>query len=1190
MHLKRLDIQGFKSFSEKTILDFDSGITSIVGPNGCGKSNIADAIRWVLGEQSMKAIRGTKLEDIIFVGTEFRKPVGFAEVSLTLDNSDGILPLEYSEVTISRRFFRSGESEYFINKTSCRLKDIYNLFLDTGIGKDGYSIIGQGRIDEILSTKSEDRRIVFEEASGIMKFKVRKEEAEKKLELTRQNLLRINDILNELFSHLEPLKEQASIAKKYLSLRDKLKDLEVNVYLDLITRLKEKLKEHDESYNSALGNKNELANKIEQISKDKLSKSVQLKSLEDKLDTSRREYYSLEASLEKSLGELNLNNEKINGLTQNISRIDGDILVLTNNSENVLNNILQNESTIQELNTAYANLLKNLSTTEKKRQEILSDLDTYEKHLEQMKSSLMDKLDFLSDKKIQVANISNHIENSYKQNLNIDKEIREIGLNINEENLKKEALNNNIKHIIQEFDALTSSLESLIAQRKQLDLTLASAKDKKNIMTSEMQVKSSKYKMLQSMENNLEGYTRTVKAFLQACNKAAFPTKGIKGALGQLISVKDEYSAAVEIALGGAIQNIVTQTEEDAKAAIEFLKKNNMGRATFLPITSVKGSYLDRNIINEAKKCEGFCGVASDLIGYDHEYAGIILNFLGRVIIVKDLDSGIAMARKFKYNFRIVTLDGDMLNNSGAISGGSKDVNISGILSRANQITELVEDIDKLKEDLSHIEENILLIINNLEKSSKSVATLQSSLKEKELLRLREENQLSNALKNLKNITAREEMLKQEKAQLLKQIEETKIELGKYTNEQKEIEDAIARLKNDIDQYSETRKENISSRDSILTELTNHKIAINSVSNEISSVKKNIEKLLEEKEIILKGLTEKQGEKIRIENQITSLKEKNIVLNESIKSYQEEKTGRNITIDSLGEERKTLEEDLQRATTNLENASNNISLLNEDLNRLAIKRTKSEAELDGIQNRLWDEYELTYNNALVNKKDIGGMQKAQKEIGQLKEQIKELGVVNVSAIEDYTKTKERYEFMNIQKIDLEDAGEKLKKIILEMNILMEKQFNENFNLINKNFNLVFKELFGGGMANLRLVDKTNILECGIEIDVQPPGKKLQNMMLLSGGERAFTAIALLFSILLLKPVSFCVLDEIEASLDDANVSRFASYLSKLSHKTQFVVITHRKGTMEAADALYGVTMQEKGISKVVSMKIGDKAV
>ena len=364
--------------------------------------------------------------------------------------------------------------------------------------------------------------------------------------------------------------------------------------------------------------------------------------------------------------------------------------------------------------------------------------------------------------------------------------------------------------------------------------------------------------------------------------------------------------------------------------------------------------------------------------------------------------------------------------------------------------------------------------------------------------------------------------------------------------------------------------------------------------DEIGDVSKNIQarllRVLEEKEIILKGLTEKQGEKIRIENQITSLKEKNIVLNESIKSYQEEKTGRNITIDSLGEERKTLEEDLQRATTNLENASNNISLLNEDLNRLAIKRTKSEAELDGIQNRLWDEYELTYNNALVNKKDIGGMQKAQKEIGQLKEQIKELGVVNVSAIEDYIKTKERYEFMNTQKIDLEDAGEKLKKIILEMNILMEKQFNENFNLINKNFNLVFKELFGGGMANLRLVDKTNILECGIEIDVQPPGKKLQNMMLLSGGERAFTAIALLFSILLLKPVSFCVLDEIEASLDDANVSRFASYLSKLSHKTQFVVITHRKGTMEAADALYGVTMQEKGISKVVSMKIGDKAV
>lgn len=1189
MHLKKLEIQGFKSFLDKTTLDFDLGITSIIGPNGCGKSNIADAIRWVLGEQSMKAIRGSKLEDVIFVGTEFRKPVGFAEVSLTLDNSDGFLPLEYSEVTITRRFFRSGESEYYINKTQCRLKDIYNLFLDTGIGKDGYSIISQGKIDEILSTKSEDRRLVFEEASGIMKYKVRKEESEKKLELTKQNLLRINDILNELHSHLEPLKEQAEVAKKFLSLRDSLKDLEINVYLELITNIKEKLKENERIYNSQLDNKNELANKINEITREKANKQNNLKILEEKLDTSKRGYYAIEANLEKSQGELNLNHEKINGLNQNVFRIDEEILTLNNREKNVLGSVAKNQEILKELNEKYINLLEDLSLAEKKKEEVLSKLDTYEKHLEEMKSSYMDKLDILSDKKVQVVNINNHIENLRKQNLNIDNEIDDMGSNIKEELARKEALQISINKVTSDLNILTSSLEAFIAKRKQLDHVLATEKEKKNLINSDIQVRTSKYKMLQSMENNLEGYNKTVKNFLQSCNKGSFLRKGIRGALGQLITVNSGYTAAIEIALGGAIQNIVTDTEEDAKAAIEFLKKHNMGRATFLPITSVKGSHLDKRIIDQVRECKGFCGVASDLIQYDSVYTGIIMHLLGRVVVVEDLNAGIAIARKFKYGFRIVTLDGDMLNTSGAISGGSSNVNISGILSRANQITELAQDIEKLKKDLSITDSNISSVIVNIENLSKEVTEVQNSIKEKETFRLREENQLSNTITALKNITARMEMLKQEKIQLAKQIENAKIELSKYLNEQKQIETEINVLRDKIDKYSETQKESISTRDAVLAELTNFKIAINSVNNEINSIEKEIEKLLNEKENILKDISDKQNEKVKIKDQIVSLEEKNIFLNNIIKKYNEEKIGKNIAIDNLEEERRMLEEDLDKSANDLENLSKDISLLNEDLNKLIIKRTKLEAELENVQNRLWDEYELTYNNAMIFKKDIGSIHKAQKEISQLKDQIRELGPVNISAIEDYTKTKERFEFMSTQKTDLEEAGEKLRKIIHEMNILMEKQFIEQFNLINKNFNQVFKELFGGGMANLRLVDADNVLGSGIEIEVQPPGKKLQNMMLLSGGERAFTAIALLFSILLLKPVSFCVLDEIEASLDDANVSRFAEYLKKLSNNTQFIVITHRKGTMEAADTLYGVTMQEKGISKVVSMKVRDKA-
>ncbi|HOJ11682.1 MAG TPA: chromosome segregation protein SMC [Clostridiales bacterium] len=1189
MHLKRLDIQGFKSFSDRTTLDFDPGITSIVGPNGCGKSNIVDAIRWVLGEQSIKTIRGSKLEDVIFTGTEFRKPVGFAEVALTIDNSEGDLPLEYSEVTISRRFFRSGESEYYINKTPCRLKDINNLFLDTGVGKDGYSIIGQGRIDEILSTKSEDRRNIFEEASGIMKYKVRKEEAEKKLNLTKQNLLRIDDILHELESRLEPLQEQASTARKYLSLRERLKELDINVYLDLISKLKEKIAECDGHYNSVMESKNGLVHKYNLTSNDNENKSKYLKNLEDKLDSCRKEYYALETSLEKNQGELNLNNEKISNLKQNTYRIDNEISNLSNRINKISSILADNDKKLEDFITVHDHLLDDIKKCEQKREEILLTLNTHEKHLETMNSTIMNKLDLLSDKKIQVGNVNSHIESLCKQQQHIENEVRELDLNIAKEIQKKETLEKSIELKIQELNTGMSSLEALISSRKELDSRLSIEKEKKNSVSSDIQVKVSKQKMLKGMEDNLEGYNRTVKAFLQACKKADSTGKGICGALGQLISVKKGYSTAIEMALGGAIQNIVAETEEDAKRAIEFLKKNSMGRATFLPITSVKGNYLDSNILKEVKKCSGFCGVASDLVEYNSEYNSIVLSFLGRVIVVRDLDSGIYMARKFNYSFRIVTLEGDILNTSGAMSGGSRDVNATGILGRTGQISELEEDIHKLNKELIDFEENIKTIISNMEKLSKDISMMQGILKEREMSKLREENQLSNTNMNIKNITAITSMLKQEKEQLIRQQEETRVELHKYISEQEKIEEEISQLKNDIEQYQETQRGNLSERDSIQSELTGYKIAINSAINDINIVKKEIEKLLEEKDAVSRNISDKRNEKAKEERQIEWFNEKNIILSNAIKTCQEEKVGRNIEIDRMAEERKVIEEEVSNASTSMEDISRNISLLNEDLNRLVVKKARSESELDNIQNRLWDEYELTYTNALVLKKDIGSISRAQKEISELKENIKTLGIVNVSAIDEFIKTKERFEFMNEQKTDMENAIENLQKVIHEMNILMEKQFSEKFNLINKNFNMVFKELFGGGTANLRLVDKDNILESGIEIDIQPPGKKLQNMMLLSGGEKAFTAIALLFSILLLKPVSFCVLDEIEASLDDANVSRFASYLKKYSQKTQFIVITHRKGSMEVSDALYGVTMQEKGISKVVSMKIGEKA-
>ncbi|NSW91068.1 MAG: chromosome segregation protein SMC [Firmicutes bacterium] len=1188
MYLKRLDIQGFKSFPERTTLLFDKGITSIVGPNGCGKSNIADSIRWVLGEQSMKAIRGSKLEDVIFTGTEFRKPLGFAEVSLTLDNSDKILPLEFSEITVTRRIFRSGESEYFINKAPCRLKDINNLFLDTGVGRDGYSIIGQGRIDEILSARSEDKRHIFEEASGIMKYRVRKEEAGKKLELTKQNILRIEDILNELEFQLIPLKEQAETAKKYLFLRDKLKELEINVYIDTIAKLRERIRKSEEEYNTVFENKNKLIAEAEQVNKENIEKSRLLKRLEENLDASRKEYYTLEANYEKALGEINLNNEKINNLKESIAKICNETSQLEQKLSNIQKNTKDYENNLEELKLKYTEALSNLEMKEKSLEEMACALNESENQLETMKAKLMEKLDLLSDKKLQVGNIRSHIENIGIRKKSINCEVDRITQDIEKEKSKKAVLEERINDLMDEIEENKLSLNSLIELKRKLDKDLVTEKEKRDFIKSEIQIKTSRYKMLKEMEDKLEGYNKTVKNFLQSCKKMPSLWNGIRGALGQLISVDKKYETAIEIALGSAIQNIVTDTEEDAKAAIEFLKENNLGRATFLPMTSVKGKYMEQGIINEAEKMQGFLGIGSDVVTCDSKYESIILSLLGKVAVVENLDTGIALAKRFKYAFRIVTLDGDILATSGAISGGSKDTYSHGLLSRAREILELKEDTDKLEVNLSTVENNINLIQNDVDNTSKKIQSIQTTLKEKEMDKLRCESQLSHINENIKNRNAKREMLKEEYAQISRQEEEINQELKKYENEQQKIENEIIQLKESIDKHQEVQRKNLSERDVILAEITNYKISVNSYKESIDNVKKNIQSLIEEKGEIGNRISCKNHEKEKAEKEIELIKESNLGLENSIKAYNEQKTGKSIEIDRIIEERKAIEEELGKTAQLLEDIRKNVVLLNEELSRLNIKKAKDESELEAVQNRMWDEYELTYTNALEFKKDIGSMAKAQKEINEYKNRIKELGYININAIDEYIKTKERFDFITAQKADMEDSVEKLKRIIHEIDVQMKEQFIENFNLINTNFNMVFKELFGGGTANLRLVDKDNVLESGIEIEAQPPGKRLQNMMLLSGGERAFTAIALLFSILLLKPVSFCVLDEIEASLDEANVSRFALYIKKLSSRTQFIVITHKKSTMEVSDAIYGVTMQEKGISKVVSMKINEK--
>ena len=1188
MYLKRLEMQGFKSFAEKIKLDFNCGITAVVGPNGSGKSNIADAIRWVLGEQSVKTLRGSKMEDVIFAGTEHRKPLGFAEVTIVLDNSDSTLPIDYEEVAITRRVYRSGESEYLINKTNCRLKDITELLLDTGIGRDGYSVIGQGRIDEILSTRSEDRRQIFEEASGIMKYKVRKHDAEKKLELTRQNLERINDIIAELESQLEPLREQSEKARRFLDLREELKVLEVNVYLDSMKKFRDRLEVMDKQLKTVQDQINDENNKLDEITRSNKEKTDLLKSMDERLEEAKQLFYEMEGNLERCSSEIKLNQEKIANLMQNIERLDTEKAELREKIEVLETEEAGKKDRLKYLERQLEEYSAKLAGFEKQMEELLKTLDEEERSIELLKSEIMDKMDIQSDKKLQISNLRSHIENMQKRQRSIDTEVYQNVVEKDREKMKKEELTESIRNAEQHIKGHKEKLSGLFREREETDKMLSELRMKQAKINSDIQSKSSRVRTLREMEQKLEGYNRSVREVLQACHASPQFGRGIHGALAQLIEVDRKYETAIEISLGGALQNIVTQTEEDAKKAIEFLKKNKLGRATFLPIRSVEGRGFDNQTMARIKQCEGFCGVASELVSHDSVYTGIIRNLLGKVVVIDNLDNGIKMARKFRYSFRIVTLDGDLLNTGGAMSGGSLENRGTGILTRNREISELDEELKSLRQQETGVSKDIKRLTEDISRIDSDISSIENEIKNNELVKIRDESHLAQTDENLEKLTARMEMLRQEKEQLEREIKETGNELTKYELELLQIEEEISEAKKTVAEFQEKHKEDQAARDALHTDITDYKISVNSIKESIAGVNESSDRIHTEKENMVMSITKKESEQERFREEIKKLEEQIEGLNARIKKHSEERSGRSFEIDRLTEERKILEEDIYDIVNKINDTNKTILLLQEEYSRTEVRKTRLEAEMEALQDRIWNEYELTYSSAMELKKDVGSLTSAQRRINEIKNMIKELGPINVAAIDDYIKTKDRYEFMTNQRNDMEQAREKLLRVIAEMTSIMKKQFLEQFKLINKNFNDVFRELFNGGRASLTLVDEENVLESGIEIEAQPPGKKLQNMMLLSGGERAFTAIALLFAILRLKPSPFCVLDEIEAALDEANVYRFVEYLKNYSCNTQFIVVTHRKGTMEGSDMLYGVTMQEHGVSKIISMKMGEK--
>ena len=1181
MYLKRLELQGFKSFADKTVLEFKEGITSVIGPNGSGKSNISDAIRWVLGEQSIKSLRGAKSEDIIFAGTQARKSLGFAEVSMVIDNTDGKLPIEYAEVTVTRKIYRSGETGYFINKTPCRLKDILELFMDTGIGKDGYSIIGQGKIDEILSNKSEDRRRIFEEAAGIVKYRTRKAESEKKLEQTKLNLLRINDILSEIEANIEPLKLQSDKAKQFLDLREELKNIEVGLFLYNIENYKEKLSQVTKDEEIMQSQKQDEDEKMSKLQEAKEELKQEIDSITINIEELQNIGFESTNKIEKINSEIGISNERIQNNTLNKERLEKEI-------EEIKNKIAELEEEITQKKTKKENLFLN-------KEKFQKELDEKQKELDELTKKLSDKeLEIEGKKQIAQQNtdmryecletISNQdvlIENLDKRQKSVKQELTTVISELDEARDNKQEMGKGFHEIESKKEKMEQTLKEKADLKLKCMNKVKEFDDSINSLTYDLRMKDSRLKFLIETEKEKEGYTKSVKALLNDCEKNSLLQKGTEGILANLISVKKEYEMAIEMCLGQTLQNVVTETEEDAKKLVEHLRKNNLGRASFLPISSIRGKKLDRMIKNNL---EGIIGIASDLVKCDKKYEQIVLNLLGRTVVVENMDSAIALSKMNSYSFRVVTLQGDIISPSGAITGGSVQTKTVNILGRSREIEELENNIkeleNKIKEESKKKEEYSVSITDVIEE----VSRLEKEMQDTEVVYATEKQKMVSIEENINKLEARRDKLKEENNQIDEQRVKANETKAKKQEEIQNLNNQIDELNSVIEEFAVNNKENQKYIDDLNFDITNLKISVSSFDESGTSIDEMLERIKLDIENNNTSIQNKNENIAQIFKENETLENRITELNAQIEQIKSDVENSSTKVDELKNKRVEKNSKLSETENEINNQFNTIEGLKEQIVKIDVKKTKLEQDLEQVVNSLWEEYELT-PNAVTEYKRPDNIAQTQKEVNHIRNKIKDLGSINVDSIEEYKKTKERYDFMCEQRADLDETAGKLRNVISDMTDTMKKQFADKFRQINKNFNEVFVELFGGGKAELILEDEDNILECGIDIQVQPTGKKLQNMMLLSGGEKAFTAIALLFAILKINPAPFCILDEIEAALDDVNVYRFAEYLKKFSKETQFLVITHRKGTMEAADTVYGVTMEENGISKLLSIKL-----
>ena len=1184
MYLKSIEIHGFKSFANKITFQFHNGITGIVGPNGSGKSNVADAVRWVLGEQRIKQLRGASMQDVIFSGTEIRKPMGYAYVAITLDNRDHQLAIDFDEVTVARRIYRSGESEYLMNGSPVRLKDVNELFYDTGIGKEGYSIIGQGQIDKILSGKPEERRELFDEAAGIVKFKRRKSAAQKKLEDEKQNLLRVSDILSELEKQVEPLEKQSEKARIYLKKKEQLKDLDVNVFLLENARLKDQLAGVKEKYEIASGDLQETTSKYEHIKEEYEQVQAEIEQLDKQIEEERSQLTDTGMLRGKLEGEINVLKEQINSVRGN----ENHLLSRQENLQREIEARSRNEAAILE---DKAEVDAHLSQLEEAREEAKAELarvqaqiDELNANIENGKNSIITALNERATIKSRMGRFDTMLEQIQIRRAELNSRL----LRAKSDEAQQEDL---IRKLEEEFLRINDNISAFNDRQSVLEEELNQIRDElsqKDQKLRDTQVvyhqDKSRLDALSNLTERYEGYGGSVKRVMERKSS----NSGIIGVVADLIKVEKKYEVAIETALGGSIQNIVTETEETAKEMIAFLKQNKAGRATFLPLTSIRNRQEFR--MKEVLTEPGVLGLADTLVNTEERYRDVAASLLGRIVVIDNVDNAVRIARKYKYSLRMVTLEGELFNPGGSISGGAYKNN-SNLLGRRREMAELET---KVRETLKSID----ILLDDIEKTKQRRNKLRMEL-EQTKASLQEEFIHQNTARM--NVAAARE-----------KKEQTEQGYGDLQNEQREIASQIEEIQNGKEEIrreleaSELLEKDVDSRIHMAQkELEERKEEENLHSSRVSEWDLEVEKIRQKQGFEQTNLDRIRGDIQKFTAELKEIEEgmeagrQEIARKEADILALQETINASYTNQNSGEEK--LKADMERKEVlagrqknffaDRESLAERLSGLDKEVYRLSAQQEKLEESVEAQINYMWDEYEITLSDAAALKnEELQDLTAMKKEITSLKDQIRRLGDVNVNAIEDYKNLMERYTFLKNQHDDLIKAEETLKGIILELDEAMRKQFREKFAQISQEFDKVFKELFGGGKGTLELMEDEDILEAGIRIIAQPPGKKLQNMMQLSGGEKALTAISLLFAIQNLKPSPFCLLDEIEAALDDSNVGRFANYLHKLTKYTQFIVITHRRGTMEKADRLYGITMQEKGVSTLVSVSLIEKEI